>query len=91
MVSPTLLAQALPTASSHIDWLYQFTNNVTNLTTQNGGALTQFRLTELSAIAIFTLISIVIDWNSSGMTLRFHAHPEPAGELTKFLLRLILC
>ena len=23
-----------------MDWLYQFTNNLTNLTTQNGGALT---------------------------------------------------
>jgi hypothetical protein len=41
MVSPMLLAQALPSASSGVDWLYQFTNNLTNLTTQNGGALTQ--------------------------------------------------
>jgi type IV secretion system protein VirB6 len=91
MVSPTLLAQALPTASSGVDWLYQFTNNLTNLTTQNGGALTQFGLTELSAIALFTLISMVINWNTSGMTLRFHTHPVRAGELTNFLLRLILC
>jgi len=91
MVSPTLLAQALPTASSGVDWLYQFTNNLTNLTTQNGGALTQFGLTELSAIALFTLISMVINWNTSGMTLRFHTHPVRAGELTNFLLRLIIC
>jgi type IV secretion system protein VirB6 len=91
MVSPTLLAQALPTASSGVDWLYQFTNNLTNLTTQNGGALTQFGLTELSAIALFTLISMVINWNTSGMTLRFHTHPVRAGDLTNFMLRLILC
>lgn len=91
MVSPTLLAQALPTTSSGVDWLYQFTNNLTNLTTQNGSALTQFGLTELSAIALFTLISMVINWNTSGMTLRFHTHPVRAGDLTNFMLRLILC
>jgi hypothetical protein len=91
MVSPTLLAQALPSASSGVDWLYQFTNNLTNLTTQNGGALTQLGLTELSAIALFTLISMVINWNTSGMTLRFHTHPVRAGDLTHFLLRLIVC
>ena len=43
MSSIVLLAQALPSASSGVDWLYQFTNNLTNLTTQNGGALTQLR------------------------------------------------
>ena len=91
MVSPTLLAQALPTASSGVDWLYHFTNNLTNLTTQNGAALTQFGLTELSAIALFTLISMVINWNTSGMTLRFHTHPVRAGDLTNFMLRLIIC
>ena len=91
MGSPTLLAQALPTASSGVDWLYQFTNNLTNLTSQDGGVLTQFGLTELSAIALFTLISMVINWNTSGMTLRFHTHPVRAGDLTNFMLRLILC
>ncbi len=91
MVPTTLLAQALPTTSSGVDWLYQFTNNLTNLTTQNGGALTQFGLIELSAIALFTLISMVINWNTSGMTLRFHTHPVRAGDLTNFMLRLILC
>ena len=74
-----------------MDWLYQFTNNLTNLTTQNGGALTQLGLTELSAIALFTLISIVINWNTSGMTLRFHTQPVRAGDLTNFLLKLIVC
>jgi len=44
MISTVLLAQALPSASSGVDWLYQFTNNLTNLTTQNGGALTQLGL-----------------------------------------------
>jgi len=91
MVATVVLAQAVPSASSGVDWLYQFTNNLTNLTTQNGGALTQLGLTELSCISLFTLISMVINWNTSGMTLRFHTHPVRAGDLTNFLLRLILC
>jgi type IV secretion system protein VirB6 len=48
-------------------------------------------LTELSCIALFTLISMVINWNTSSMTLRFHMHPVRAGDLTHFLLRLIVC
>jgi type IV secretion system protein VirB6 len=91
MVSIALLAQSLPSAGSGIDWLYQFTNNLTNLTTQNGGALTQLGLTELSAIAMFSLISMVVNWNTTSMTLRFHAQPVHAGDLVNFLLRLIVC
>jgi hypothetical protein len=91
MFHPTLLAQALPSASSGVDWLYQFTNNLTNLTTQNGGVLTQLGLTELSAIALFTLISMVVNWNTTSMTFRFHAQPVHAGDFVNFLLRLIIC
>src|SRR6266851_3050925 len=91
MVATVVLAQALPSASSGVDWLYQFTNNLTNLTTQNGGALTQLGLTELSCISLFTLISMVINWNTSGMTLRFHTQPVRVGDMTNFLLRLIIC
>ena len=91
MISPTIMAQALPTASSGFDWLYQFTNNLTNLTTQNGGALTQLGLTELSCIALFSLISMIVNWNTTSMTFRFHAQPFHAGELVNFMLRLIAC
>ena len=91
MALTALLAQALPSASSGVNWLYQFTNNLTNLTTQNGGALTQLGLTELSAIALFVLISMVINWNTTGMTLRFHTQPVRVGDMTNFLLRLIIC
>src|ERR1700743_1063159 len=90
-MSIAVLAQALPSASSGMNWLYQFTNHLTNLTTQNGGALTQLGVTELSAIAFFKLISMVVNWNTSAMTLRFHTHPVRAGDLTNFLLRLIIC
>ena len=90
-MSIAVLAQALPSASSGMNWLYQFTNNLTNLTTQNGGALTQLGLVELSCIALFTLVSMVVNWNTSGMALRFHTHPVRAGDLTNFLLKLIVC
>jgi predicted ABC-type exoprotein transport system permease subunit len=91
MVSVALLAQALPIASSGVDWLYQFTNNLTNLTTQNGGALTQLGFTVLASISLFTLISMVVNWNTQTMTLRFHAQPVHAGDLVNFLVRLIIC
>ena len=90
-MSIALLAQAVPSASAGMNWLYQFTNNLTNLTTQNGGALTQLGVTELSAIAFFKLVSMVVNWNTSAMTLRFHTHPVRAGEMTNFLLKLIVC
>ena len=61
-MSIAVLAQAMPTASAGINWLYQFTNNLTNLTTQNGGALTQLGVVELSAIAFFKLVSMVVNW-----------------------------
>ncbi len=91
MSSIVLLAQALPSASSGVDWLHQFTNNLTNLTTQNGGALTQLGMTELACISFFMLVSMVVNWQTSTMTFRLHHHPIQAGDLTKFLLQLIIC
>ena len=91
MIPVALLAQTLLSTSSGVDWLYQFANNLTNLTTQNGGALTQLGLTELSCISLFTLISMVVNWNTTSMTLRFHAQPVHAGDLVTFLVRLIVC
>ena len=91
MASIVMLAQALPSTSSGVDWLYQFTNNLTNLTTQNGGALTQLGLTELSCIALFTLVSMSVNWSTTGMTFRLHHDHLHVGDLTNFLLRLIIC
>jgi hypothetical protein len=91
MVSIALLAQAMPSTSSGVDWLYQFTNNLTNLTTQNGGALTQLGLTELSCISLFVLVSMSINWSTTGMTFRVHRDHIHVGDLTNFLLKLIIC
>ena len=89
---PTLvLAQALPAANGSINWLYQFSNNLSNLTTQNGGALTQLGLTELSFVSIMVLVGMVANWSTATMTLSFHRHPVRAGDLTQFLTRLIFC
>src|SRR6201996_2924212 len=90
-MSIAVLAQAMPTASAGMNWLYQFTNNLSNLTTQNGGALTQLGVAELSAIAFFKLVSMVVNWNTSAMTLRLHTHPVRAGEMVNFLMKLIIC
>ena len=89
-VAPMLLAFAPPPVGS-VDWLYQFTNNLANLTTQNGGALTQLGLTELSFISLMILVRMVIGWSASSMTLHFHRQPLRAADLTHFLLRLIVC
>jgi hypothetical protein len=91
MAAAILLAQALPSASSGVDWLYQFTNNLTNMTTQNGGALVQLGLAELSCISLFMLVSMVVNWSTTGMTLRFHVHAIHFGDLVHFLLRLVVC
>jgi len=89
--TPALLSQTVLSASSGIDWLYQFTNNLDNLTTQQGGAMTQVGLIELSFISFIALVRMVIRWNTSSMTLRFHHHPVQAGDLVEFLMLLIIC
>ena len=91
LVNPSMLALALPSASSGVDWLYQFTNNLTNLTTQNGGALTQFGLIELSAISFFVLFNMVVNWSLSSFSFSFHRQPLRIGDLIRFLLQLTLC
>jgi type IV secretion system protein VirB6 len=73
------------------DWLYQFTNNLTNLTTANGGALTQFGLTMLSFIALMMLVNIVVNWSTSTMTMTFQTQPVHMGDLAQFLMRLAVC
>ncbi len=72
MVSVMALAQALPSASSGVDWLYQFTNNLTNLTTQNGGALTQFGL-------IGAELHLSVCSHQHGRELEYQQHDVPAS------------
>ena len=87
--SSSLALFALPAGT--VNWVDQFTTNLANLTTQNGGALTQLGMTELSFVAFFVLVGMVVDMNLSTMALTFHRQPMHVGDLVRFLLRLIFC
>ena len=85
-------ATVLPVAAvAGNDWLYDFSNNLTNLVTANGGALTSVGLLELSFISFIVLVSMVIRWSVAGMTIHFHHQPLRMGDLTLFFLRLVVC
>src|SRR5579875_871308 len=73
------------------DWLAVFAQNLTNLTTQNGGVLTSFGMTELSFVALMMLVSMVVRWSTATMSFSFHHEPLRAGDLVQFMLRLIVC
>ncbi len=89
--STVALAAGLPGPNPSLDWLYQFSTNLSNLTTQNGGALTQLGLTELSFVSLMVLIGLVVNWQTSTMSLTFHRQPIHAGDLVHFMVRLIFC
>ncbi len=74
-----------------VDWLYQFTNNLTALTTANGGALTQLGLEMLSFIALLMLVNMVITFSTSSMTFSLNPQPLEAGMIVQFLIRLSIC
>ena len=87
----SLHALALLQSSTGVDWLSVFAQNLTTLTTQNGGVLTAFGMTELSFVATMVLVSMVIQWSTATMRFSFHHEPLRAGDLIHFLLRLIFC
>ena len=87
----SLSALTLFQSAAGTDWLSVFTQNLTNLTTQNAGALTSFGMTELSFIALMVMINMVITWSTSTMSFSFHREPLRAGDMVQFMLRLILC
>lgn len=88
MFSPVLLVQApLP----GVDWLYQFTNNLTNLTTQNSAALSSAGMTLLAFVSFIKLVRMVADWNIATMTISINAAPVRLGDLVEFLITLVVC
>ena len=56
-------------AGPGVDWLYQFTNNLTNLTTANGDALSSVGMSLLAFISLIKLVRMVAHWNISTMTI----------------------
>jgi hypothetical protein len=73
------------------DWLYQFTNNLTALTTANGGALTSFGLTLLSFVAFMQLVKMVVNFSLPNMSFSLNPAPLEGGEIVRFMLRLGFC
>lgn len=78
-------------SSAGVDWLSLFAQNLTNLTTQNGGVLTSFGMIELSFIAVMVLVSMVVQWSTATMSFSFHHEPLRVGDVVQFMLRLICC
>ncbi len=76
---------------SGTDWLYQFTNNLTALTTANGGALTSFGLTLLSFVAFIQLVKMVVNFSLPNMSFSLNPAPLEGGEIVRFMLRLGFC
>ena len=81
----------LQTPPPTTDWLSVFAQNLTNLTTANGNALTAFGMTELSFISLMVLVGMVIRWSTATMSFSFHHEPLRAGDFVQFMLRLIVC
>src|ERR1700761_8733715 len=81
----------LQASAPGVDWLYQFTNNLTNLTTANGDALSSVGMSLLAFISLIKLVRMVANWNISTMTISWNAQPVRVGDLVEFLMQLILC
>ena len=88
--SPPLAAFLFQSAAG-TNWLSVFAQNLTNLTTQNGNALTSFGMAELSFISVMMLVSMVVRWSTATMSFSLHHEPLRAGDLVQFMLRLIFC
>ena len=71
-------------AGPGVDWLYQFTNNLTNLTTANGDALSSIGMSLLAFISLIKLVRMVAHWNISTMTISLSAQPVRIGDLVEF-------
>lgn len=73
-----------------VDWLAQFTQSLTDLTTQNGGVLSNFGMLLLTFIATMILIGIAVRMTS--WSVHFGGHRSVSlDELRTFLFRLLFC
>jgi TrbL/VirB6 plasmid conjugal transfer protein len=73
-----------------VDWLYQFTNNLTDLTTQNSDALSSVGMTLLAFVSFIKLVRMVAEWNLSTMTVSIHSVPVRFGDLVEFLITMAI-
>jgi hypothetical protein len=78
------------TTPGAIDWLSQFTQSLTALTMQNGGALSNFGMILLTFIATMTLIGAAVRMTS--WSAHFGGHRSISmDELKVFLFRFLFC
>jgi hypothetical protein len=78
------------TTPGSVDWLAQFTQSITQLTMQNGGALANFGMILLTFIATLKLIGIAI--NMTSWSVHFGGHRSISlDELKVFLFRFLFC
>ena len=73
-----------------VDWLAQFTQSLTDLTLQNGGALSNFGLLLLTFIATLNLIGIAVRMTSWSVYVGGYRSVS-LDELRTFLFRLLFC
>ena len=73
-----------------VDWLAQFTQSLTDLTSQNGGALSNFGMILLTFIATMILIGIAVRMSSWSVHVGGHRSVS-LDELRTFLFRLLFC
>ena len=78
------------TAPNVVDWLAQFTQSLTDLTTQNGGALSNFGILLLTFIATIMLIGVAVRMSSWSSHFGGY-HSVSMDELKTFLFRLLFC
>lgn len=78
-------------AAQGVDWLSVFAQNLTNLTTVQGGVLTSTGLTFLSFVAMMMLAQMVISVNTATWTFSYRPQHVDAGTVMRFLLRLGFC
>ena len=73
-----------------VDWLAQFTQSLTDLTLQNGGALSNFGMILLTFIATMNLIGIAVRMSSWSVHIGGHRSVS-LDELKTFLFRFLFC
>jgi len=74
-----------------IDWLSQITDQVDALVTNHGDQLVDIGTTELSFLAILTLVGIVVRWQISHMVIGFRPVNYTIGDLLAFFINLAAC
>ena len=86
----TMLPMFQATAQG-VNWLSVFAQNLSNLTTQNGGVLTSVGLSLLSFVAFMMLVQMVVSINTANWTISFRPQSVDAGTVMRFMMRLGFC